>query len=65
MKKEDNYPTTYCRGTLKIEGNAESDRDCMKSDNRRYWTYKFLMAIATLLIALSILVKALYPIFFR
>jgi hypothetical protein len=62
-RKEDSYPTVYCRGTLKIVGNTDTDRACMESDNKRYWRYKILMAIATILMSLGILIKALYPFF--
>jgi hypothetical protein len=60
-KNEENHVTIYSRGTLKIEGCTDSDRDCMKSDNRRYWIYKIIMAIASVIFALSMLANALHP----
>lgn len=59
MKQKGDPVTIYSRGAFKIEGTTEADRECMRLDNKRYWRYRMLIGIVSLLLALSGLLKTL------
>lgn len=62
MDRNNKPATIYSRGTFKIEGSTDADRECMKLDNKRYWKYKMLIGTVALIAALTGLIKALSPL---
>jgi hypothetical protein len=56
-RRNSNSTFWYERGNLKFRGQTDLDRNLARNDIRLYWTYRILMALAIVIMAIAQLIK--------